>query len=103
MLDALGIGTFGVTACMAITCVFSVGFVVVGGGRVVRGVVCFGVVIGGGLVVVDVVGIGGCVGSLVGVALLVGFGVASFPESTPSSSLNASSLVLIVLSGGRTM
>lgn len=35
MLDALGIGTFGVAACIAITCVFSVGFVVVGGGRVV--------------------------------------------------------------------
>ena len=36
MLDALvGSPTFGVTACIAITCVFSVGFVVVGGGRVV--------------------------------------------------------------------
>lgn len=65
--------------------------------------VCFGVIIGGGLVVVDVEGIGGWVGSLACVGLLVGFGVASFSESTPSSSLNASSLVLIVLSGGRTM
>ena len=54
---------------------------------------------GDGLVVVGVVVIGGWVGSVAGVALLVGFGVAS----TPSSSLNASSLVLIVLSGGRTM
>lgn len=71
-------------------------------GRVVIGVV-IGVVITGSFVVFGGVVIGGCVENVVGVGLLVGLGVAAFSESTSSSSLNASSFVLIVLSGGRTM
>lgn len=69
-------------------------------GRVVGGVVTIGVVIIG-VVVVDGVAIGGCVGSVV--ALVDGCGLATFSASIPSSSLNASSLVMMVLSGGRTM
>lgn len=113
----------GVAAWIAITCVFSVGFVVGGGGRVVGvvgdggrvvgrvvgGVIGIGVVIGGSVVgVVNGVVIGGCVVvSVVGGASVVGFGLVTFSEfsvvAVPSSSLNASSFVLIVLSGGRTM
>lgn len=111
MLAAVGNALFigGVPACIAITCTFSVGFVVGGGVGVVEGVV--GVV--GGVVMVEMGGsVVGVVSGVVGVVTVVivvcvvgvvGGVVGSAVVAPSSSSLNASSLVLIVLSGGRTI
>ena len=112
MLAALVGGALlnGVTAWIAMTCCFSVGLVVGGNGvvnGVVSGVVGSGVVIGG--IVVGVVnGVVGVVGIVVGGGGVVGavdvLNVDVTDEVAPSSSnKNASCLLLIVLSGGRTM
>ena len=115
MLAAVGNALFigGVPACIAITCTFSVGFVVGGGVgvvggvvRVVRGVV---MVVMGGSVVGVVSGVVGVVTVVIVVCVVGVVGgvvegvVVSAVVAPPSSSLNASSLVLIVLSGGRTI
>ena len=111
MLAAVGNALFigGVPACIAITCTFSVGFVVGGGVGVVEGVVG---VVGGVVMVVMGGSVVGVVSGVVGVVTVVivvcvvgvvGGVVGSAVVAPSSSSLNASSLVLIVLSGGRTI
>jgi len=98
----------GVAAWIAMTCL-SVGLVVGGNGvvnGVVSGVVRSGVVIGGIVVgvVTGVVGVvvGGGGGGVAGAA--VGLNVGAAVEVAPSSSnKKASCLLLMVLSGGRTM
>ena len=118
MLAAVGNALFigGVPACIAITCTFSVGFVVGGGVGVVEGVVGVVGVVGGVVMVVMGGSVLGVVSGVVGVVTVVivfcvvevvggvveGV-VGSAVVTPPSSSLNASSFVLIVLSGGRTI